>query len=653
MNSGAGGWREGWEGVELRKARTGSGVVPVVRALFFKTMMNSHFFRSALLGLTAMAMAAVGGWAAGVNEADPEVEREVAGFFGPGARAAFVAEHGMVTSVSAHATLAGLEVLRAGGNAFDAAVVVQLVLTVTEPYASGIGGGLLAMGYEAETGRVFALDGREEAPEEFSEERFRDERGRVVRFRERITGGNAVGVPGTVAACAWLLREHGTWTWEQAVAPAARIAREGFRVSEMFAANAAGHWDRLSQFPEAARLFGRGDGTPVRAGDLHRNPDLADTLERLGKEGEAWFYEGELAEEMVAAVRGDTVRPGVLSREDLANYRPVRREPVVVDYRGHQVYGMNMPSSGGVALGLMLNVLAETDFARLAPGGVDAIHRLLDVQNLGFADRNRYLADSDFVDVPVAGLLDPAYARERAQLLRADAALATPVAPGVPKGAGHAEVAGRVAEESPSTTHYGVVDRWRNVVSLTTTIEQHFGSCLVVPGRGFLLNNQLTDFDVLPAGREGEINVNAPEGRRVVRRSAVGEADGGGEGGKRPRSSMSPTIVLKDGKPVLAVGSPGGSRIIGSTLGVLVNVLDHGMDVQAAVNAPRAIGRNGAAELEGPWFGRTALRTELERRGFRVVNAQAVGSVQAIFIDEENRLHGAADPRREGLALGY
>ncbi|MEX0742658.1 MAG: gamma-glutamyltransferase family protein, partial [Phycisphaeraceae bacterium] len=441
-------------------------------------------------------------------------------------------------------------------------------------------------------------------------------------------------------------------TLSEALQPAIRLARNGFIIPEPFARSLETHTDRLRNYPESIKLFSRPDGTPLQEGDLFRNPALAETLELIAREGIAAFYEGEIAEDIVRTVRNDSLRPGLLAREDLANYLPVEREPVFVNYRGYDVYGMNMPSSGGPTLGLILNLLEGSGFADVPRAGADSIHLMADAQNLAFADRNRYMGDSDFVRVPLDGLLDKAYAEERRKLLYTDRALPLPAEHGKPEGASDAHAGILNVREGISTTHFSIVDRHRNVASITSTIEQHFGSALIVPGRGFLLNNELTDFDAEAFDEDGNLVPNAPEGGWKPRRSALGDA-AKTTGGKRPRSSMSPTLVMRDGEPRLALGSPGGSRIIGITLNVLVNVIDHKMDVQTAINAPRVLARNGPLELEAPLYRNRALRTELERRGFDVRNAQAFGSVQAIQIGEDGWLHGAADPRREGLAVGY
>lgn len=587
-----------------------------------------------------------------IHQSDPEDAREIEDSFGPGARAPYQARQGMVSTSSHHATMAGLETLRAGGNAFDAAAVVQFVLTVAEPYASGIGGGLFMVAYDAGADEVITLDGREEAPEAITPDLFRDAEGRVIPYPIRFNGGQTVGVPGTLAAIVELLEAHGTLTLAEALQPAIRLARDGFIVPEPFARGIQSHLHRLRLYPDSLALFSRPDGEPLQAGDLFRNPDLARTLEDLAREGSDFFYRGQLAQEIVQTLRSDPHAPGLMTVDDLANYRPVRRKPVSVDYRGYQIFGMNMPSSGGVTLGLILNLLESQDYAAAAFGSRRSLHLLAEAQNLAFADRNHYMGDADFVDVPVSGLLDKNYAHSRASLIKDERALPTPIAPGRPTGAPNRQQSGAVFQENPSTTHLSIVDRDRNVVSITSTIEQTFGSAMVVPGRGFLLNNELTDFEAVAYDEAGHLVPNAPEGGRQLRRTALG-ADANSSGGKRPRSSMVPTIVFKDGEPRLAIGSPGGSRIIGITLNVLLNVIDHQMDVQSAINAPRLIARNGPLELEAPLFRQETLRRQLEDRGFEVINAQAFGAVQAIWIDEDGWLHGAADPRREGLAVGF
>lgn len=590
--------------------------------------------------------------AAPIDAADPEANRAPQANFGPGATASFRGENGMVTSSCLHATAAGIEILRSGGNAFDAAVAVQLALNVTEPYASGIGGGLFALGHVAKEASTFNLDAREEAPSGFTIDDFKVG-DRLPPFRQRATGGISVGTPGTLAACFYLLEHYGTLDFATVAAPAISLAQSGFIVSEIFADNLTTHWQRISQFPETQKLFSNKSGEPLAAGDRHYNPNLANTLKTIAAQGSTWFYHGELAREIESTVNQCPVRPGKLSRSDLNNYRCVLRPPIQSQFHGHQIVGMNMPSSGGVTLALMLNLLEHSNYDVATPLSPQNIKTLIDVQNLAFADRNRFTGDADFVNVPISGLLDPKYAMSRAKMIKPDTILATPIAPGQPDGAPSAESL-RVPDtrESESTTHFVVADRQGNIACITSTIEQHFGSGLTVPKRGFLLNNELTDFDSKASDQSGFPSPNVPLGHPQPRRTAQNEA-ATGQGQQRPRSSMTPTLVFKDGQPVLALGSPGGSRIIGVTFNTLVNILLHQMDPQVAINQPRVIARNGIAELEPPLFKQAPLLKSIEQFAIQPREVQAAGCVQAIQITPNRTLLGAADPRREGVALGF
>jgi gamma-glutamyltranspeptidase/glutathione hydrolase len=321
---------------------------------------------------------------------------------GPGSTGAAVAANGMVSTANRYATLAGLETLRAGGNAVDAMAVVQFVLNVAEPYASGIGGGNFIMIYDAASGEVIAIDGREEAPEAYSPDIFLDDQGEPVPFNDRSTGGNPVGVPGTLAATARALEEYGTISLEEALEPAIELARRGFVVDTPFALAIAADTERIALFEATTALYLDEDGQPLAAGDTFSNPDLADTLELIAQQGIEVFYEGEIAEDIVAAVQNAEFNPGVMELTDLAGYRAVRREPVSTTYRGYEVYGMNMPTSGGTTLMMMLNTLEGIDLPSMEWGSLSHIHRIADAQNLAFADRNAYMGDADFVDVPVA-----------------------------------------------------------------------------------------------------------------------------------------------------------------------------------------------------------------------------------------------------------
>lgn len=607
-----------------------------------RTARSRALIRSVLAAIT---------WGASIGFAqdpsDPEVSREAGEHFGPGATGAFRSQNGMVSTASLHASLIGLEILRQGGNAFDAAVAVQFALNVTEPYGSGIGGGLFVVAYNAATGEVISLDGREESPAAFELTDLLNESGTApLRFRQRITGGAVAGVPGALAACVDLLQRHGSMSLAEVIAPAIRLAEDGFAVTQPFADNLQAHWNRLSQDPASARVFGRLDGNPLQAGDWHRNPDLAETFRLLAEHGADVFYRGKLASEIVAAVAGSSVRPGRMTLDDLANYKSVWRHPVKSHFRDYTIYGMGMPSSGGVALAQMLSLLEIADYGSAPFLSSESISMRIAAQNLAFADRNAYLADADFADVPVAGLLDRNYLLQRASLILNGEALRPPLAAGNPPADEILYSSNTSPPESPSTTHFSIVDKERNLVAVTSTLEQHFGAAITVPGRGFLLNNQLTDFN--PS--VGEPNSPEPGLRRL--RTAV-EPNDSQKGTKRPRSSMAPTIVLHDNQPFLVIGSPGGSRIIGVILNALLNCLVYEQELQSAVNAPRVISRNSTPELETPLFNNRDLMSNLAAKGIQASDARLVGAVQAIQVLPGGWLLGAADPRREGMAIGY
>ena len=589
----------------------------------------------------------------------PVTQQPSTSFAQSGQGGASVADQGMVATSNRYATLAGIETLRQGGNAIDAMAVIQFVLTVTEPYASGIGGGAFIMIYDAESGEVIAIDGREEAPAGYTQDVFLDDEGNPLPFFEAATGGNSVGVPGTLAATAKALDMYGTLSLEEALQPAINLARNGYTIDSYFSAQITNNAERIAMFPATAALYLDADGNPWAEGTVIVNEDLANTLERIAAEGTSVFYEGEIAEDIVDAVQNAAVNPGVMELDDLANYKAVLREPVTTSYRGYQVYGMNMPTSGGTTLMLMLNLLEGFDMANMPWGGLDMVSTMANVQNIAFTDRNTYMGDADFVDVNVAGLLDKGYAQTRRTLIQPWSAVPTPVLPGEPPIIEIEEDDGETSyqfgiettdTESVSTTHFSVIDKDRNMVSVTSTIELLFGSAVLVPGRGFLLNNELTDFSFRYEDAEGNPIANAPTGDRALRRTALGE-DAETEGGKRPRSSMSPTLVLHNGQPFLALGSPGGSRIIGYVFNVLVYVIDYDMDIQSAVNAPRMVARNGRINIDSALFDES-LVAGLNARGFAVAEGNT-GSVQAILVGEDGSLYGAADPRRQGLALGH
>ncbi|MGN7867262.1 gamma-glutamyltransferase [Paracoccus sp. 22332] len=532
----------------------------------------------------------------------------------------------MVSAAHPLAVQAGARILAAGGSAADAMIAVQAVLGLVEPQSSGLGGGAFLVWYDAETGELTTLDGRETAPLAATPTLFLDDAGQPMEFMDAVVGGRSVGTPGTPALLEAAHRRWGRANWAGLFDDALRLAEEGFTVSPRLADLVAAEGDALQPDPATAAYFFPG-GKPVAAGALLKNPAYAETLRRLADQGADGFYRGEVAEGIVAAVRGAD-NPGLLALGDLAAYRVVERPAVCVEYRAHDVCGMGPPSSGGLTVGQILGMLGGYDLAALGAENPDSWRLIGDASRLAFADRGRFMADSDHVPMPTEGLIDPAYLAERAKLLAGDDSLPE-VAPGQP-GWSHAALWGQDRSlELPSTTHISIVDRQGNALSMTTTIENGFGSRVMA--HGFLLNNELTDFSFETHDADGWpiANALAP--------------------GKRPRSSMAPTIVLKDGKPAMVIGSPGGSRILGYVARAIIAHLDWGMDIQKAVAAPNLVNRFGPMDVE-PGLP-AALADGLTALGFELKETELTSGLQGIVIGPEG-LSGGADPRREGIALG-
>lgn len=587
------------------------------------------------LAVVAGTMLASGGWAQDAADAvAPETETALGTQVPEMLQAAFdtktagqpsTAQKWMVAAAHPLAVEAGSEVLKAGGTAADAMIAVQAVLGLVEPQSSGLGGGAFLVWYDAESGHVTTLDGRETAPLAATPRLFQDEDGAPLKFFEAVVGGRSVGVPGTPLLMEEAHRRWGRSQWPGLFDAAIGHAQQGFLVSPRMASSVAADAERLASQPSTAAYF-LPDGAPLVAGATLKNEAYADSLALLAQYGAAPFYTGEIATDIVSAVQNAS-NPGVLSSVDLAIYRVKERAPVCVAYREHDVCGMGPPSSGGLTVGQILGAVAPYDLAAMGPDDAGAWRLIGDASRLAFADRGRYMADSDFVPVPQDGLLDRTYLDTRAALLQRDDAL-TEVAAGTPEFDHALNWGVEQSFSQPSTSHISIVDQYGNALSMTTTIENGFGSRVMA--RGFLLNNELTDFS-FRAHQDG-----APIANRV-------------EPGKRPRSSMAPTIVLKEGVPVLVVGSPGGSRIIGYVAKTIIAHLDWKMDVQAAIDLPHLVNRFGTYDLEA---GTRAIELEvpLVEMGFEV-NARDLNSgLHAIAIG--NGLRGGADQRREGLAYG-
>ena len=536
----------------------------------------------------------------------------------------------MVAAANPLAVEAGLEVLRAGGSAVDAAVAVQAVLGLVEPQSSGIGGGAFLVHYDARTGDVITFDGREVAPQGARPDMFLDATGKPLAFPVAVRSGRAVGVPGAVAMLEMAHREFGRLPWSRPWQPAIRLAERGFAVSPRLNELIGSALSRDALLP-AARAYltaeGRADGrTPHPAGAILRNPAYADTLRRISRDGARGFYAGPVAQAVVAGAAAEPM-PGSLTLTDLAAYRPNRLEPVCGGYRAYLVCGMRPPSSGGIAVLSVLGILENFDMAAMGPGTVAGWHHFIEAQRLAYADRDEYVADDRLVAVPLAGLIDKDYLRSRAALVSPLRAMQK-VEAGRPPGA---PARGRDATaEVPGTSHFVVVDRSGDVVSMTTTVESLFGSQRFVAG--FFLNNQMTDFSFRPVDERGQPIANAVAP------------------GKKPRSSMSPTIVFRDGAFEMAVGSPGGNAIIAYVTKVLVGVLDWGLTPQQAVDLPNVIAR-GPVVAESSRID-PALVASLTQLGHVFRDGRGEGSgLHAVRVTRDGRLEGAADPRREGRAI--
>ena len=531
----------------------------------------------------------------------------------------------MVAAANPLAVEAGAEVLRAGGTAADAMVAVQAVLGLVEPQSSGLGGGAFLVWYDAESGELTTLDGRETAPADATPKYFLDENGEPLEFWDAVVGGRSVGTPGTPKLMEEAHERWGSRPWASLFERPIALAEEGFVVSPRLASLVAEEpEDRLPRFEATANYF-YPNGDPIESGDRLKNQAYADVLKAMAQRGADAFYDGPIAEAIVEVVQENG---GLLALEDFRTYEVVERPPVCAAYNDAEVCGMGPPSSGALTVGQILGQLDGFDLASMGAQSAQAWTLIGDASRLAFADRGRYMADSDFVPMPTEGLVEPEYLATRAELLKPDQALEEVEAGSPPWD--HAMLWGDDASlELPSTSHISIVDGAGNALSMTTTIENGFGSRLFV--RGFLLNNELTDFSF----------ETHEDGRPIANRV---------EPGKRPRSSMAPTIVMRDGEPLLVIGSPGGSRIIGYVAQAIINYLEFGMNPQEALAAPHLVNRFGEFDLE-EGSAAADLEGALQEAGFETNVRDLTSGLHAIAI-EDGRLVGGADPRREGIALG-
>lgn len=562
-----------------------------------------------------------------VQAQEADIAPEAASGFG--AIKAGTAATFMAVTANPHATDAAYRMLERGGSAVDAAIAAQMVLGLTEPQSSGIGGGAFLLHWDAYDKQLTAWDGRETAPTAVTPEHFLLPSGEPMPFFEAVVGGHAVGVPGVVAMLARTHEQYGELPWSDLFQPAIELAQKGFEISPRLH-RLLHKMPHLAVNPEIRAYFFTGEGHPKPVGTVLRNPDYARTLSLLAGEGPEVFYKGALAKKIADAVQRDPNRAGPMTEKDLAGYRAERREPVCGDYRAYRVCGMPPPTSGGTTVIGILGMLQHLDTARLPVDDPRRLHAFAEASRLAFADRNRYVADPDFVAVPTEGLVDAGYLKRRARLISLQERMEkAPV--GTPPGSEALELMTGRSPELASTSHLSVVDGKGNVVSMTSSIETGFGSRIMVGG--FLLNNQLTDFSFIPSSEEAGLIANRAQP------------------GKRPRSSMSPTIVFHEGRPVLAIGSPGGSRIIDYVARSLWDILERDLPVADAIARPHIVATgDGALELEADRFPQATV-IALERLGHTVKEKQQTSGLHGIRIGKKG-LEGGADPRREGTVRG-
>jgi gamma-glutamyltranspeptidase/glutathione hydrolase len=538
------------------------------------------------------------------------------------------AQRHMIAAANPLAAEAGLQMLRQGGSAVDAAVAAQAVLTLVEPESSGIGGGSFMLLFDPATDKVTSFDGRETAPASAKPTMFLDAAGNPRPHRDAIPGGLSVGVPGNLAMLELAHKKYGKLKWAVLFEPAIKLAEQGFPVTQKLAKLLASNPD-IAAMPDLKRYFARPDGTPVQAGDILKNPDLAATFRTIAKGGARAFYTGPIAKAIVAKVQHAPVNPGGMTLNDLARYRAVERAPVCAAYRVYKLCSMGPPSSGGIAVLQILKLVERFPQPQLQPDTLMGVHLFAQASRLAFADRNRYVGDPAFVKVPVAGLLNGTYLKDRSALIRTDRDMGE-AEPGTPPMI-KAEFGKGDTEEQEGTSHMSIIDDAGRAVSMTTTVEFLLGSEMMAGG--FVLNNQLTDFSFVPV-KDGKPVANAPAP------------------GKRPLSAMAPTLVFdKTGKFLIAAGSPGGPAIIDYVAQSLIAMLDSGFDPAKAVALGHVIEPNGPLLLEKtPVL--TGLAPRLSAMGYEVRTLATESSGLHVIKRTPKGYIGAADPRREGVAIG-
>ncbi|MEI6894522.1 MAG: gamma-glutamyltransferase [Colwellia sp.] len=599
----------------------------ILNAFLFRSRLLSSFVANAVaVIIIALSLLSLTVQAKQVAPVKREI-REPEAATGFNQKKAVFADKYMVVAANPYASKAGLSMLEEGGSAVDAAIAAQLVLSLVEPQSSGLGGGTFMLYWDNENKKLTTFDGRETAPQAATSELFLDEKGKPLQWADAVVGGKSVGVPGLLAAMQKAHNQFGVLPWHELFIPAIALAEKGFVVSPRLEKLLSMNFNPgLHKLPEIKAYFSP-NGIGIKAGDTLKNPKLAKALRSIAKEGIKVFYQGWIAKKIVEKVQGSAISPGLLTLDDMKKYQAIERPSVCGTYHQYKVCGMGPPSSGGITVIQILAQLQSFELSQYSPNALPAVHLLTQSARLAFADRSKYIADSDFVNVPVKGLLAAEYLAKRATLIDEKRDMGQAVAGNPTNGLAFAN---DNAIERPSTSHFVVIDKDGNSVSMTSSIENGFGSALMV--QGFILNNQLTDFSLAPR-QEGKLVANRVQPL------------------KRPRSSMAPTMVFNEDNSLrLVLGSPGGSRIINYVVQTIVGVLDWQLDVQQAINLPKVTNRNHVTTLEQDTE-LVKLKPALEARGHQVKVRPLNSGLHAIEVTQFG-LVGAADPRREGLALG-
>jgi len=533
----------------------------------------------------------------------------------------------MVVTANPQASVVAGKILAKGGTAVDAMISAQLVLGLVEPESSGLGGGAFLVYFDNKKKEVITLDGRETAPLLVKEDLFQDSKGNPLKFFDAVVGGKSVGTPGTPALLEEAYKRWGKTKWSLLFKDAINLSKNGFVISKKLSSSITRSKNSLSKFKNTKKYF-LPNNVPLRAGSIHINKNYADTLKAFENTGADVFYNGEISNDIISTVKNVKINPGSLTHKDLLNYKVIERKPVCSKYRSYEVCGMGPPSSGALTISQILGMIEQYNISELGPSNPDTWRIIGDASRLAFADRDTYIADTDFVNVPIKELTDQNYINKRANFLNSKNKIEK-VKAGNLISKSSSNWIEDISLELPSTSHISIVDKYGNALSMTSTIENGFGSRLMTNG-GFLLNNELTDFSFK----------SFKNGKKIANSIAPG---------KRPRSSMAPTIILKNNKPVYILGSPGGSNIIGYVINAVVSLIDWKMNVQEAASIPHGINKYGTYYLEKNTF-LSELRPSLEAMNYKVKLKEFSSGLNIILIDD--KLYGGSDHRREGIAIG-